>query len=314
MEEDRRLGLGVELLEHRARERLVHGARSPPARRGAAPGRRSARRPAPTGSAAGTTASGSPSRCRTSRRPLVVHDEAHRYADPSRACSSNASPPASAATPASSSLIALAIHVTSWCATRLRSAVTSPPPPRRATLFPPASDAYDTGPRLETTISFHDPPPGHRPKRHRRSVRRNGRDLGTAGVVALEPVQQREPVAQEPRREEVPAHELLAAQRASPARRRARRGSPGTRRRTPRRGVDQPAGLAAWICATIPPTRPATVGRDFHSASVTVSPNPSFDRLLERRERVHLEGVHLDRRRRCSGWTGCRCRGRRPRR
>ena len=29
------------------------------------------------------------------------------------------------------------------------------------------------------------------------------------------------------------------------------------------------------ICATIPPTRPATVGRPFHSPSVTVRPKPS---------------------------------------
>src|SRR5262245_14843634 len=32
----------------------------------------------------------------------------------------------------------------------------------------------------------------------------------------------------------------------------------------------------SWIWATIPPTRPATVGRVFQSASVTVSPNPSL--------------------------------------
>ena len=31
----------------------------------------------------------------------------------------------------------------------------------------------------------------------------------------------------------------------------------------------------SWICATIPPTRPATTGRAFHSASVTVRPKPS---------------------------------------
>jgi hypothetical protein len=58
------------------------------------------------------------------------------------------------ATARSSSVIALAIHVTSWCATRLRSAVTSPPPPRRATRLPSSSRANETGPRLETTISF----------------------------------------------------------------------------------------------------------------------------------------------------------------
>ena len=32
--------------------------------------------------------------------------------------------------------------------------------------------------------------------------------------------------------------------------------------------------LSIW--ATIPPTRPATIGRAFQSASVTVSPKPSF--------------------------------------
>ena len=31
----------------------------------------------------------------------------------------------------------------------------------------------------------------------------------------------------------------------------------------------------SWIWSTIPPTRPATVGRAFHSASLTVRPNPS---------------------------------------
>ena len=30
------------------------------------------------------------------------------------------------------------------------------------------------------------------------------------------------------------------------------------------------------ICVTMPPTRPATVGRVFHNASVTVRPNPSL--------------------------------------
>ena len=32
----------------------------------------------------------------------------------------------------------------------------------------------------------------------------------------------------------------------------------------------------SWICVTIPPTRPATVGRVFQSASVTVRPKPSL--------------------------------------
>ena len=58
--------------------------------------------------------------------------------------------------------------------TRLRSAVTSPPPPRRATRSPSASRPYVTGPRFETTISLrrraiadHPTPPGaaSRPRR-----------------------------------------------------------------------------------------------------------------------------------------------------
>jgi hypothetical protein len=32
----------------------------------------------------------------------------------------------------------------------------------------------------------------------------------------------------------------------------------------------------SWICATMPPTRPATVGRVFQRPSVTVSPKPSL--------------------------------------
>src|SRR5437764_6962529 len=77
-----------------------------------------------------------------------------RYGEPSRDVSSNASSPCSAATARSSSDIALAIHVTSWCATRPRRAVTSPPPPRFATRSPSAVRAYATGPRLATTISL----------------------------------------------------------------------------------------------------------------------------------------------------------------
>src|SRR3954447_20064599 len=38
--------------------------------------------------------------------------------------------------------------------TRLRSAVTSPPPPRRAMRRPSGDRAYATGPRFATTISF----------------------------------------------------------------------------------------------------------------------------------------------------------------
>ena len=48
--------------------------------------------------------------------------------------------------------------VTSWWETRLRSAVTRPPPPRRATRLPSSSRKNETGPRLETTISLRRSP------------------------------------------------------------------------------------------------------------------------------------------------------------
>src|SRR5207244_8370968 len=69
---------------------------------------------------------------------------------PSRAVSPSVSPAANR----SSSVIALAIQVTSWYCTRLRSAVTSPPPPRFAVRVPPSARPYDTGPLFETTISL----------------------------------------------------------------------------------------------------------------------------------------------------------------
>jgi len=50
--------------------------------------------------------------------------------------------------------MALAIHVTSCCATSPRSAVTRPPPPRFVMRSPSGERAYDTGPRFATTISF----------------------------------------------------------------------------------------------------------------------------------------------------------------
>ena len=87
---------------------------------------------------------------------LVVRDEVEPVGRPvaRRLLDSAASSPA---TTRSSSVIALAIHVTSWCETRLRSAVTRPPPPRRAIRSPWAPRPNDTGPRLETTISLRRP-------------------------------------------------------------------------------------------------------------------------------------------------------------
>ncbi len=87
-------------------------------------------------------------------RSLVVGHEAQPERRPVVGRSSTASPPASAATTRSSSLIALAIQVTSWCDSSPRSAVTSPPAPRLAVRSPLSSRPYVTGPRLETRISF----------------------------------------------------------------------------------------------------------------------------------------------------------------
>src|SRR5439155_8997995 len=121
--------------------------------------------------------------CSTGRR---------RYANPSRAMSSIA-PPVSCATSRSSGLIALAIHVTWWCETRLRRAVTRPPPPRRAVRLPAAPRAKVTGPRLETTISFRcrEATAQAYPWRALLLVAADGDELAPGGLVACEPVEQR---------------------------------------------------------------------------------------------------------------------------
>ncbi len=85
---------------------------------------------------------------------LVVRDEPQPVRRCRCASSSIGSSPRSRATRRSSSLIALAIHVTSWWAISPRSAVTSPPPPRRTIRSPFASRPKKSGPRFETTISL----------------------------------------------------------------------------------------------------------------------------------------------------------------
>src|SRR5204862_5214192 len=100
------------------------------------------------------------------------------------------------------------------------SAVTRPPPPRRGSGSLSAPRAYVLGPRLETTISLRRPamsrPPY--PRSARLTRRRRGRDLGARRVVAVELVQQHQPVAQQPGHEEIAPDELLSAQRALPGR------------------------------------------------------------------------------------------------
>src|SRR3990172_11496010 len=128
-----------------------------------------------------------------------------------------ASPPASAATTRSSEVTALAIQVTSWWLTSLRRPVASPPPPRRATRRPSASRPKETGPRFETTMSFSRGgivemrlPPAGLVTRGRLRGAPGDDELGPARVVPFETIEEREPVAQEPRHEEVAAHGLPA--------------------------------------------------------------------------------------------------------
>ena len=110
-------------------------------------------------------------------------------------------------------------------------------------------------------------------------------------------LKQHEPVAQQPRHEEVPAHVLLAAQRALPRRGRVVEDLEARLRALLGRvRVDEPAGLAVLDLRRRSRRRGSpTVGRVFQSASVTVRPKPSLDRLLDHGVRVHLEGVDLDR-------------------
>src|SRR5262249_7873654 len=157
-------------------------------------------------------------------------------------------PARSCATRRSSSVIALAIHVTSWCATSPRSAVTRPPPPRRATRLPASSRPKVTGPRLETTISLRRAT-GRTVSASRRAdalgACRDRDELGTRALVAREPVEEREQVTQQAWRQEVPTHEVLASKRA------ALRLDGVVQDRhaclgTPLRGIDEPARDAVF--------------------------------------------------------------------
>src|SRR5262249_4981675 len=127
---------------------------------------------------------------------------------------------------------------TSWCASSPARAVTRPPPPRRAVRLPSSARSYETGARFATTRIL------------RRSVIRgpyrggSGRDddleLDVLGVRPEEPVEEREPVAQQARREEVPPHVLLAHESAGAGGERVGEDLE-TRSSALLRGVDQPA-------------------------------------------------------------------------
>src|SRR5205823_14388618 len=190
-------------------------------------------------------------------------------------------PAPSAATKRSSSVVALAIHVTSWRSRSPRSAVTSPPAPRRATRLPSASRPYVTGPRFETTIS-----------RRRLEALDNG-DRAAAGVVAGEAVEEHEPVPQQARREEVAADVLLPLQRARPSLAGVTEDLDAGLR-APVRRVDEPAGLAVRHLHDDPADatrdeRPALPERLRHR-----QPEPLLDRLLDHNRRMDLERVDLD--------------------
>src|SRR2546422_1848414 len=191
--------------------------------------------------------------------------------------------------------MALATHVTSWCMTRLRSAVTSPPPPRRATRSPCASRANVTGPRFDATISRLRSAIGWSLSPPRRVLRRGDRgNLDTLRVEAEQTIEEDEPVAEQPRRQEVPAHVLLAAQRTLPRRLRLSQDL-DARGRARLRRVDEPAGLAVDDLHPNPAdvagdSRPSLPQPFAHG-----QPEAFANRLLDDGAGVHLERVHLDR-------------------
>ena len=215
-------------------------------------GRSPVRPRAPRASAGRTRAAGSRSRCSTRRTHAGRARRARRRVPPS------------VATTRSSSVLALAIHVTSCCSRSPRRAVTRPPPPRRSIRAPCSSRSYETGPRFETTISG------------RLSGTSDRDDVAVARVSAGQLVEEHQPVAQEPRRQEVPAHVLLALERAPRAPRPGRAGSRCTPRRTPRSSRRASPSLRFLSGQRSRPHAPRPSGRAFQSASVTVSPKPSF--------------------------------------
>ena len=192
--------------------------------------------------------------------------------------------PPSAATTRSSSVIALAIHVTSWCSTRPRSAVTSPPPPRRSMRAPSVVAVVGDRPAVRDDDQL----------RAGRTSHDRDRSLAP-GVVAGQEVEEHEPVAQQARRQEVPANVLLALSARARASAGSRRISMHAWAHSSTESTSQPVSPSS-IWATIPPTRPATVGR----ALPERLGHRQAEALLRidfwiSASRVHLERVHLDR-------------------
>ena len=142
VDEERRTGRAVELLDRGRGERRVHRhvAVAPAAGRD----RRRGRASDPRGRAGRTTAPGSRPRRRTAR--YASGSCATRRSRNARAGRRTARPAARRRRArGSASPIALATHVTSWRSTSGRSAVTSPPAPRIASRLPSAARRKPTG-------------------------------------------------------------------------------------------------------------------------------------------------------------------------
>src|SRR5213075_1253774 len=71
--------------------------------------------------------------------------------------------------------------------------------------------------RDRSAVGDDDQLPAHGPERIRLARRRNDGQLGAGGVVAEQPVEEHEPVAQKSWRQEVAAHVLLAPKRPLPS-------------------------------------------------------------------------------------------------
>src|SRR5688572_20514941 len=146
---------------------------------------------------------------------------------------------------------------------------------------------YTAGPRLETMISCRRPPPFTLRSRGRR-------ELHALRFVPEHPVEQREPVAEQPRRQEVAANVLLARERDLPGSRRIREDLE-TRFGALRRGRDEPAGLTVRDLVDDAADVAGDGRARLPERLADRQPEPFPDRLLDYGGRMHLERVHLDR-------------------
>src|SRR5215207_8881593 len=195
---------------------------------------------------------------------------------------SSTGPPSSPETATSSSVIAEAIQSASRWVTRPERAVTRPPPPRRTVRCPSSSRSNWSGPRFETMISGEE----LTPKRLR------GTDYGVP--LAVDVVDQLQPVAQQARRQEHAAGVLLALAAELLA---ELRGAEDVQaalgalvRRVDEEAADAVLDLqrnAADVAGDRRPPLPERLGDG--------QPEALADRLLQADVRLRLEGVDLDR-------------------